>query len=62
MHTNSMFAMAMTSSAPSEADGYSRFMGELHRIQGELWEKVAELDPCKDLFYYLHGLGHSLIV
>ena len=32
-------------SSTSEADGYSTFMGELHRIKGELWEKVAELDP-----------------
>ena len=33
-------------SSTSEDDGYSRFMGELHKIKGELWEKVAELDPC----------------
>ena len=28
-------------SSTSEADGYSRFMGELHRIQGELWEPAS---------------------
>ena len=43
------------SNAPGD-DGYSRFMGELHKIQGELWEKVGGLDPCDPA----RDCGHAL--